>query len=139
MRFTVPQFIEYEAKIVGPFTFGQFIFIGMAAAICFVLYFMTPLPLFLVATAAIMTIAIVFMLLKVGGRPIPTILGNFLKFNVGPKMYIWKKKEMPVMYVKSETRKELEEKKEETDEGLPLKIAEKSQLKKIRTRIEMKS
>jgi hypothetical protein len=139
MRYTVPQFIEYEAKVVGPFTFGQFIFIAMAAASCFVLYFLLPLIVFLFATAIIMTIAFVFSLLKIGGRSITTILANFLKFNLGSKMYIWKKKEMPVMYTKSELKKGLEKKKEEVDEGLPLKIAEKSQLKRIRTKIEMKS
>lgn len=139
MRYTVPQFIEYEAKVVGPLTFGQFIFIGMAAASCFVLYFLLPLTVFLFATAIIMTIAFVFSLLKIGGRSITTILANFLKFNLGSKMYIWKKKEMPVMYTKSELKKGLEKKKEEVDEGLPLKIAEKSQLKRIRTKIEIRA
>jgi len=135
MRYTVPQFIEYEAKIVGPLTFAQFIFIGMAAAVCFVLYFILPLPLFIFFCFIIMVTVFILSLVKVGGRSISTIIGNFLKFNVGTKVYIWKKKEMPVMYTKSELKKEFE-KKAEKDEGLPLKIAEKSQLKKIKTRIE---
>ncbi len=136
MRYTVPQFIEYEGKIFGPFTFGQFVFIGVAAGACFLLYFMLPLTLFLFAAAIIMTIALVFTLLKIGGRPITTILANFLKFGVGPKVYLWKKKEVPVMYTKSELKKELEEINEEE---LPLKIAGKSQLKKMRTKIEVKT
>lgn len=135
MRYTVPQFIEYEAKVVGPFTFGQFIFIALSAAVCFVLYFMLPLTLFVLASFVIMVSVVILSIVRVGGRPVTTIIGNFFKFNIGTKVYIWKKKEMPVMYAKSDLKKELEMKKE-LDEGLPLKIAENSQLKRMKTKIE---
>ena len=39
MQFHIPQFIEHELKILGPLTFRQTIFVGIAAAVCFVLYF----------------------------------------------------------------------------------------------------
>jgi len=48
MRFTIPQFIEYEAKIIGPFTFKQFVYIGLAGAVGFVLYFSVPFYLFII-------------------------------------------------------------------------------------------
>jgi len=134
MRFTVPQFIEMEAKIVGPLTFRQFIFIGIAGAICFVLYFTLPFSLFLLATIVLGSGAVAFAFLKIGGRGLPTILGNFLKFSLAPKIYLWGKKEVPTEVFKKEMAK-AEEKKEE----LPLKIAEKSRLKKLRTQIETKT
>lgn len=138
MRYTVPQFIEYETKIVGPFTFGQFVFIGMTAAVCFVLYFILPFVLFLFAIAIIMPVAFVLALMKIGGRPIPIILMSFFKFSMGTKMYIWKKKEAPIMYVKSELKKELEKNKEDDVKGVSLEIAENSQLEKMKTKIEIK-
>jgi len=138
MKYTVPQFIEYETKIVGPFTFGQFIFIGMTGAVCFVLYFILPHIIFLFAVGIIMPTAFVMALMKVGGRPVPIILMSFLKFSMGAKMYIWKKKETPVMYVKSELKKELEKQKEDDLKGSSLGIAENSQLKRIKTKIEVK-
>ena len=134
MRFTVPQFIEMEAKIVGPLTFRQFIFIGIAGAICFVLYFTLPFSLFLLATIVLGSGAVAFAFLKIGGQGLPTVLGNFLKFSLAPKIYLWGKKEVPTEVFKKEVVK-AEEKKEE----LPLKIAEKSQLKKLRTQIETKT
>jgi len=134
MRFTVPQFIEMEAKIVGPLTFRQFIFIGIAGGICFVLYFTFPFSLFLLATIVLGSGAVAFAFLKIGGRGLPTILGNFLKFSLAPKIYLWGKKEVPTEVFKKEMAK-AEEKKEE----LPLKIAEKSRLKKLRTQIETKT
>jgi hypothetical protein len=133
MRFTVPKFIEHEAKIVGPFTFRQFIVIGIAGAICFTLYFTlatTHFFLFLIISVVLMGGALVFAVVKVEGRSIPVILGNFFRFTLGPKIYIWKKTEAPIKVLKQEIKKE-----EKTDE-LPLKIAEKSQLKKIKTKLE---
>lgn len=139
MKYTVPQFIEYETKIVGPFTFGQFVFVGLTAAACFVLYFLLPFVVFLFVVAIVMPTALVLALLKVGGRPVPIILMSFFKFSMGAKMYVWKKKETPIMYVKSEMKKELEKDKEGDVQGVSLGIAENSQLKKIKSKIEIKT
>ena len=136
MRFTVPQFIEYETKIIGPLTFRQFIFVGIAGAICFFLYFTlgkTNFALFIMACLIIGAIAGVLAFLQIGGRPFPTIIGNFLRFNLRPKMFIWRKNEVPIAIFKKEI------KKEEKMGELPLKIAEKSRLKKLKTQIETKT
>jgi len=137
MQFTVPQFIEHEAKIIGPLTFKQFIFIGAAGAVCFVLYFFigqTNFFLFLVLSIFIFGLGAALALLKIGGQDLPTILRNFLQFSLSSKIYIWKKKGAPITVFKK-----VEIKKEVKEEELPLRIAEKSQLKKIRTEIEIKT
>jgi len=77
--------------------------------------------------------ALGFAFLKIGGRPLPTIIGNFLKYSITPKIYIWGKKETPIKVIRKE------KKKEEKEEELPLKIAENSQLKKLKTQIETKT
>jgi len=135
MRFTVPQFIEHEAKIVGPLTFKQFSFIGVAAAICFVLYYTVPFSVFLAACLILGGGAAVLAFLKIGGRSLATVFGNFLKFSASTRIFIWKKGETPIMFFK----KVEAEKEEEAEDELPLKIAEKSQLKKLRTQIEIKT
>lgn len=135
MRFTIPQFIEHEPKIVGPFTFRQFIFIGIAISVCFVIYFSAPFYIFLLACIFLGAGALAMAFVKIGGRSLPVILGNFFKFNLTPKIYIWRKTETPIRVVKKEGVK----KKEGEEEELPLKIAEKSQLKKLGTKIEIGS
>lgn len=132
MRYTIPQFIEHEPKIVGPFTFKQFIFVGIAGAICFVVYSSAPFFIFLLVSIVLGTGALALAFVKVGGRSLPVILGNFLKFSLAPKIYIWRKTETPIKIAK----KAPEKKKETEEEELPLKIAEKSQLKKLGTKIE---
>lgn len=137
MRFNVPQFIEHEAKIVGPLTFKQFIFIGGAGVICFILYYSMPFPVFFAASVILGGAGAALAFLKIGGLPLPLILSNFFKFSTTPKIYIWKKREQPgiKVYKREEEKKETEEKEEE----LPLKIAKKSRLKKLHTQIETKT
>ena len=57
-----------------------------------------------------------------------------MKFTFTPRIYIWKKKEVPVTVIKREVKIQ-----NQKDEELPLKIAEGSQLKKLRTQIESKT
>jgi hypothetical protein len=91
MRFQVPQFIEREARVVGPFTFKQFIYLGVPTAAAFFLYFVAPFFVFLFSTVVFLSIGFLFAFVNMGGRSFPTILMNFLHFSVGPKTYIWKK------------------------------------------------
>ena len=133
MRFTVPQFIEHEAKIVGPLTFKQFTYVGVAAAICFVIYFNAPFSVFILASIFLGGAAMALAFFKIGGRSLPSVIGSFLKFKLSPKMYLWKKKQGTISIL--EKAKPEIKKEEET----PLKIAGKSQLKNIQTEIETKT
>lgn len=135
MRFTVPQFIEHETKIVGPLTFKQFIYIGAAGAVVFFLYFSLAKKnflLFLLVSIVLMLMGTTLAFLKIGGRGLPTIIMNFFHFSISPKMYIWKKTDKPVEVLKKEIKKT----------GVPetiLKVAGESQLKKLSTRVETKN
>jgi len=137
MRFTVPQFIDYEAKIVGPLTFRQFVYVGLAGAFCFVFYFTFPFYIFIISCVVLGGGALALAFIKIGGRSLPMILENLLRFNLNPKMYIWRKKEMPVTVYKKTMPASA--KSAVSEEELPLKIAEKSRLKKMKTQIETKT
>jgi len=41
MRFELPQFIETEIKLIGPFTLKQFLWVGTGGAIIFLLFSLT--------------------------------------------------------------------------------------------------
>lgn len=96
MRFTIPQFIEHEAKIAGPLTFKQFTYVGMAGIAIFILYFSmakTNFLLFLLLTIIITLVALSMAFIKIGGRTLPVIISHILAFFIAPKKYIWQKKE----------------------------------------------
>ena len=134
MRFTVPQFIEHEAKIIGPLTFKQFIFVGVAGAICFVLYFLfgeTNFFLFLMLSIIALGIGTSLAFLKINGQGLPKILANFFRFSFGSRFYIWKRKGAIITF-----SKDVEMKKETKRKKIPLKTVGSSQLKKMRTKLE---
>jgi len=133
-QFTVPQFIEHEAKVVGPLTFKQFIYVGVAGAICFVFYFTAPFFVFILATIVIMGGGISLALVKSGGRSLPVVLKNFFGFSMAPKMYLWKHKEgLPPKIVKAAPApKEIEKSSVPTAAG-------KSRLNELSTQIETKT
>jgi hypothetical protein len=137
MQFTVPQFIEHEAKVIGPLTFKQFIYVGFAGAICFVLYFLASFPVFLLGVLVLGGGSLALAFVKIGGRSLPTIVANVFKFGLSPKIYIWKKKETPTLVYRAELKPIAQAPEEK--EKFSLKKDEESQLKKLRTKIETKS
>ncbi len=130
MQFVIPKFIEKEAKIVGPFTWKQVLIIGMAGGITLLLYFALPFSLFLISAILLLGGALTLAVVPIGGRTLPIVLSNLVRFGMSPKVYIWQKKPLAARPVK----------KPEKKQGEPtLEVAEKSMLKKLADTIETKS
>lgn len=121
-----------ESKIIGPLTFKQFIFIAIAGAICFFIYSVAPFPVFVISAVIFGGGALALAFSTIQGRSLPIVLANLLKFNLAPKVYIWKKRKIPIKIIKKEV--ELIKTTEET----PLKTSRNSQIKKLQTFIETK-
>lgn len=132
-QYTVPKFIEMEAKIVGPFTFKQFTYVGIAAGISFLLYFSIPFYLFIIAAVVLMGGALALAFLNIEGRSLPIILKNFLIFSAKPRIYIWRKKALPPKIIKKKPKPKKEQKIEIES---ALKITKKGHLQKISNQIE---
>ncbi len=92
MQFQVPQFIEREAQVVGPFTFRQFAFLAAAGGAAFILYFILPFVLFAAASVVLAGFGLLAAFAQVGGKSLPAVFVDFLSFHMGGKMYYWKKK-----------------------------------------------
>lgn len=93
MRYQVPQFIEVEDKIFGPFTFRQFAYLLGGAGVCFLSYKLLPfiigLPIMLVAAG--ISGALAFY--KVNNRPLINTIEAAFKFFLTHRLYIWKKRD----------------------------------------------
>ena len=134
MRFVVPQFIEREAKIIGPLTFKQFLYVGSAGLACFMVYFSSPFDVFLMSCFFLGGIASAFAFLNIDGIPLPKFLWNFFKYSLSPKVYLWKKGGLGG----ADIQKEINIKEEETEE-VNLSVGGKSNLKNMKTKIETKT
>ena len=136
MEFSVPQFIEMETKIVGPFTWRQFIFIGGAGIIIFFLYFLIKLFIvFIIISIILAVLAFSFALLKIGGHPLPSVLVYFLIYTLSSKIYIWKKEPIVSTFVYKKER--VRPKKEEKEEGLPLRVGGESHLQDLSKQVQL--
>ena len=137
MRFEVPQFIESEAKIAGPLTFRQLLYLMVAGGIIIFFYYTlakTNFALFIALAIILLLIGSAFAFLKINGYSFGIFLKNFLGFFVGTKVYLWEKKIPSVKLIETKKQEEKKQEKEKT-----LKIASKSQLHQISSEIEMGS
>src|SRR3989338_4082115 len=92
MQFKVPQFLEIEDKIFGPFTFKEFIYLAGGAGLCFILYrllgfWLGAIPIFLVAS---FSIALTFY--RPNDKPFLNMLESVFRYSFQNKLYIWKRK-----------------------------------------------
>jgi hypothetical protein len=90
MRYQVPQFIEVEDKIFGPFTIKQFVYLAGGAGVCLAAF--TTLPLFMAAFIGVPVagLALALAFYKVNGRPFVNALEHAFRYTVSHKLYLWK-------------------------------------------------
>lgn len=140
MEFTVPQFIEREPKIVGPFTFKQFIYIGTAGGLCLFLFFVVPLPVFIIIAIFLLGGAFALAFLKIRKTSLPVFLKNFFIFLITqPKIYLWRKKATPPKFFQEKEEVKIEKETEKEIEKRPTpKIIERSRLRELFTKLETK-
>ncbi len=89
MQFQVPQFIETEDKIVGPFTMRQFIYIALGAGISFLIFFMTQLTTWIFLAIIVMGIFGTLAFLRVNGQSITRVILSAFFFYWKPQTYVW--------------------------------------------------
>ncbi len=119
MRYKVPREIEHKAKIVGPATFTQLLYIGAAGLLALFLYFiMGKTPMFYFLSFLIGTLGVALAFLQVAGQPLPEYLKKLFLFSFSSKEYLWEKKIIPMETIITTSRKPVEEKKEEEDRSL---------------------
>lgn len=137
MEFTVPKFIEREPKIVGPLTFKQFVYVAIAGAACFFLYFFVGkknFPLFVIIAIILMGGSLALCFLKIKGYTLPMIVKNFFTYTISGKIFLWRRKIVPP---KMKKVKRFE--KEEVEGETTLRMGKKSHLQKLSTQVETRT
>jgi hypothetical protein len=92
MQFRVPQFIDVEDKLFGPFTFRQFIYLVGGAGMIFVIYRLLPLwiGIFLIIPIATLTGLLTFY--KINNKPFIYYLQAGFTYLLASKLYVWKQR-----------------------------------------------
>jgi len=90
MQFQVPQFIETEDKIIGPFTLRQFLYLAAGGGASFTLYFLVETWLWAFLSLFFVGGSIALAFIKVNGRTLPALLFSAFSFYWKPQTYVWR-------------------------------------------------
>lgn len=93
MQFKVPQFIDVEDKLFGPFTFKQFAYLGGGAGMVYIVFRFLPGFLAFIVAVPIALFALALAFYKINGKPFIFIVNAWLTYKLQNKLYLWKKSE----------------------------------------------
>lgn len=132
-QYPVPQFIQQEGRIIFFLSFRQFFYMVGAGVIDFFLFYILPWALFIIIGPAIFIASVAFAFLKINNMTLAELLFSSIGFSMGGKNYVWKKQESPYPFrpIKRTKIQKLEKK--------AVLQAQPSQLKKIKTEVEMRT
>ncbi len=93
MQFKVPQFIDIEDKVFGPFTFRQFIYLAGGAGMVYLSFKVLPLFIGLIVAPVFAALALALTFFKYNDKPFIHVLESFIKFYTRSRLYLWHKKD----------------------------------------------
>ena len=97
MRFEVPQFIDVEDKVFGPFTFKQFVYLAGGGGIAVVLWVFVPKLLAIPLILGAVGFALALAFYKKNNKPFIFLLESMFKYATSARLYIWKKETKKVV------------------------------------------
>src|SRR3989344_2961407 len=92
MQFKVPQFLDIEDKIFGPFTFKEFVYLAGGAGLCFVLYKLLGLTLGAIPILAVAGLSIALARYRPNNKPFINMIESAFNYFIQSKLYIWKRR-----------------------------------------------
>lgn len=90
MRFQVPQFIDVEDKIFGPFTFKQFVYLAGGAGASYALWKILPTLIAIPVVLFIIALAVALTFYKINGKPFIEVMQAYFIYILKGKLFIWK-------------------------------------------------
>lgn len=97
MQFKVPQFLEIEDKIFGPFfTFKEFVYLVGGAGICYILYKALGLLWGAIPILIIGGFSAALTFYHPNGKPFLNMVESAIKYLMQSKLYIWKRHEVKI-------------------------------------------
>ena len=93
MRFEVPQYIDVEDKIFGPFTFRQFAYMVGGLGLVYLIWNLLPVYFAIPLIIPVGGLSIAMAFVKVNGKPLINVMEAGFMYTIRKKLYLWKKEE----------------------------------------------
>jgi hypothetical protein len=92
MQFKVPQFLDIEDKIFGPFTFSEFVYLAGGAGLCFVLFKLLGFWLGAIPMLVVAGFSLALTFYRPNKKPLINMIEAGMKYAMQDKLYIWKRR-----------------------------------------------
>jgi PrgI family protein len=91
MEYQVPQFIEVEDKVIGPFSFKQFVFIAGGAGLCVIIFLYLPFMFAVLLDLPIAALTFALAFYKINNKSFIDILEAGFNFYTKDRLFLWRK------------------------------------------------
>lgn len=91
MQFQVPQFLDVEDKIIGPFTIKQFLYLAGGAGLAYIAWRFIPYLGLILAFAAI-GLGVTLAFYKFNNKPFVYLIESAFTYIKSNRLYIWKRR-----------------------------------------------
>lgn len=91
MEYQVPQFIEVEDKIFGPFTLKQFVYVAGGVGLCAILVLYLPSVIGIVLAIPVAAFSAALAFYRVNNKSFVEVLEAGFKYYTTERLYLWKK------------------------------------------------
>lgn len=90
-QFQLPQFIDVEDKLFGPFTIKQFVYVAGGGGLIYLYLELLPKSIAFVLALPTAALALSLAFRKVNGQPFIKIIQAFINHSFSTKMLLWQK------------------------------------------------
>ncbi len=94
MRFEVPQFVDVEDKIFGPFTWKQFVYLAGGTGAAFIIFITLPFFFFVLFGGPLIAFSLALAFYRVNNRPLSYMIEAVFTFFTSGKQYRWRKEQV---------------------------------------------
>jgi len=110
---------------------------GVAVVILFAIFGKTNFLVFIFLSTLLVITVLALAFVKVSGRSLPLLLGNFFLYSFSSRVYLWKKKDLPprIIWQKLEDKNAPVRPEPSSPE---LRLAQRSRLKHVSSIVETK-
>ncbi len=96
MRYQVPQFIEFDSKIIGPLTFKQFIYLLGGLGGTYLIYKILGIFPGILLMIILWALSGALAFVKINNKDFIDVLAAGFSYMTKSKLYIWKKIDKPI-------------------------------------------
>jgi hypothetical protein len=123
MQFSVPQFIDVEDKIVGPFTGKQTIYLVAGGGLLLMVFTLFNTIFFIIIAIIVVPLTLAFVFYRPKGISLAQYLSNVVDFFTTEHLYVWRRDPAIVMF-------KLVQKKHSGVE-VPMKVVTRSRIREL--------